>query len=67
MAFFKVESLNFFFHDRFYLHHMRKFALRLEGKLAIVTNVLENKPSLPSPSPFPAGIKLDMKVTNIGC
>ena len=42
---------------------MRKFALRLEGKLAIVTNVLENKPSLPSPSPSPfaAGIKLDLK------
>jgi len=31
---------------RFYLHHMRNFAVRLDGKLAIVTNVLETQQPL---------------------
>ena len=49
---------------RFYLHHIRKFAITVEKKIGIVTNVLENQPSTPpsSPSPFPEGTVAFLKL-----
>ena len=49
--------------NRFYLHHMRKFVRRIDGKLAILENVLQNKPSSPTTlTTFPAGKIEDCKV-----
>ena len=58
-----ISNSLFYFMNRFYLHHMRKFVRRIDGKLAILENVLQNKPSSPTTlTTFPAGKIEDCKV-----